>query len=41
MIDIRRSEVLWLGEFNGDPGTSDSGSLLATLANNIAEQLAP
>jgi hypothetical protein len=41
MIDIRRSEVLWLGEFNGDPGTSDSGALLATLANNVAEQLAP
>lgn len=41
MIDIRRSDVLWLGEFMGDPGTSDSGSLLATLANAVAEQLAP
>ena len=41
MIDIRRSEVLWLGEFSGDPGASDSGSLLATLANEVAEQLAP
>jgi hypothetical protein len=41
MIDIRRSDVLWLGEFTGDPGTSDSGSLLATLANAIAAQLAP
>ncbi len=40
MIDIRRSDVLWLGEFMGDPGTSDSGSLLATLANRMAEQLA-
>lgn len=40
MIDIRRSDVLWLGEFVGDPGTSDSGSLLATLANRMAEQLA-
>jgi hypothetical protein len=41
MIDIRRSEVLWLGEFSGDPGASDSGALLATLANKVAEQLAP
>ncbi|MBT8478480.1 MAG: hypothetical protein KJO06_06155 [Gemmatimonadetes bacterium] len=41
MIDIRRSDVLWLGEFVGDPGTSDSGSLLATLANQVAEKLAP
>ena len=41
MIDIRRSDVLWLGEFTGDPGTSDSGSLLATLANRVAEKLAP
>jgi hypothetical protein len=41
MIDIRRSDVLWLGEFSGDPGTSDSGALLATLANKVAEQLAP
>ena len=40
MIDIRRSEVLWLGEFSGDPGAADSGSLLATLANEVAEQLA-
>jgi hypothetical protein len=41
MIDIRRSDVLWLGEFYGDPGTADSGSLLATLASRVAEQLAP
>jgi hypothetical protein len=41
MIDIRRSDVLWLGEFTGDPGPSDSGSLLATLANEVAEKLAP
>jgi len=41
MIDIRRSDVLWLGEFTGEAGASDSGSLLATLANRIAEQLAP
>jgi hypothetical protein len=41
MIDIRRSDVLWLGEFSGDPGPSDSGSLLATLANEVAEKLAP
>lgn len=41
MIDIRRSDVLWLGEFTGDPGPADSGALLATLANRVAEQLAP
>ena len=41
MIDIRRSDVLWLGEFTGEAGASDSGSLLATLANRVAEQLAP
>jgi len=41
MVDIRRSDVLWLGEFTGDPGTPDSGSLLATLANRMAELLAP
>jgi hypothetical protein len=41
MVDIRRSDVLWLGEFTGDPGSSDSGSLLATLANRMAELLAP
>lgn len=40
LVDIRRSDVLWLGEFSGDPGAPDSGSLLATLANNMAEQLA-
>jgi hypothetical protein len=41
MIDIRRSDVLWLGEIAGDPGTTDSGSLLATLANRTAARLAP
>jgi hypothetical protein len=41
MVDIRRSDVLWLGEFEGDPGSADSGSLLATLANRMAAQLAP
>jgi hypothetical protein len=41
MVDIRRSDVLWLGEFSGDPGAPDSGSLMATLANRVAEQLAP
>ncbi len=41
MIDIRRSDVLWLGEFVGEPGTADSGSLLATLASQVAAQLAP
>lgn len=41
MIDIRRSDVLWLGEFTGDPGPADSGSLLATLASRVAAQLAP
>ena len=41
MIDIRRSDVLWLGEITGDAGPSDSGSLLATLASKMAEKLAP
>lgn len=41
MIDIRRSDVLWLGEFVGEPGTADSGGLLATLASRVAAQLAP
>ncbi len=41
MIDIRRSDVLWLGEFVGDPGSADSGGLLATLASRVAAQLAP
>jgi hypothetical protein len=41
LIDIRRSAVMWLGEFDGDPGASESGSLLATLANRVAGQLAP
>jgi hypothetical protein len=41
LVDIRRSDVLWLGEFMGDPGTPESGSLLATLAARMAEQLAP
>lgn len=41
MIDIRRSDVLWLGEIEGDPGAPDSGSLLATLAGRVASGLAP
>jgi len=41
LVDIRRSDVLWLGEFAGDPGPADSGSLLATLAGRMAEKLAP
>jgi hypothetical protein len=41
LVDIRRSDVLWLGELTGDPGSEDSGSLLATLAGRMAEQLAP
>ena len=41
MVDVRRSDVLWLGEIAGDVGTSDSGSLLATLANQVASRLTP
>ena len=41
LIDIRRSDVLWLGEISGDPGPPDSGSLLATLAERVASRLAP
>lgn len=41
MVDVRSSDVLWLGEIPGDPGTSDSGSLLATLAARVAESLTP
>jgi len=41
LIDIRRSDVLWLGEIPGDPGPRDSGSLLATLADRVASGLAP
>ena len=41
MVDIRRSDVLWLGEIAGDAGTADSGSLLATLASQVAAQLTP
>lgn len=41
MVDVRRSDVLWLGEIAGDSGTSDAGSLLATLANEVAGQLTP
>jgi hypothetical protein len=41
MVDVRRSDVLWLGEIAGDVGTVDSGSLLATLAGRVAEQMTP
>ena len=41
MVDVRRSDVLWLGEIAGEPGPSGSGSLLATLANQVANQLTP
>ncbi len=41
MIDIRRSDVLWLGEITGEPGMASAGGLLATLADRVAVRLSP
>ena len=41
MIDIRMSQVVWWGEIAGDPGLADSPALLASLAEEVAEQVAP
>ena len=41
MIDIRMSSIVWWGEIAGDPGAEDSPALLATLAEKVAEQVAP
>lgn len=39
LIDIRRSEVLWHGEVQGDPAPIDSSALFATLAARLADWL--
>ena len=41
MIDIRMSSIVWWGEIAGDPGAEDSPALLASLAEKVAEQVAP
>ncbi len=41
MIDIRMSSIVWWGEIAGEPGAEDSPALLASLAEKVAEQVAP
>lgn len=41
MIDIRRSDVLWLGEIAGEATLPEAGGLLATLADRTAARLSP
>ncbi len=41
MIDIRMSKVVWWGEIAGRAGEADSPALLASLAERVAEQVAP
>ncbi len=41
MIDIRMSSIVWWGEIVSDPGAEDSPALLASLAENVASQVAP
>lgn len=41
MIDIRMSSIVWWGEVVSDPGAEDSPALLASLAENVAAQMAP
>ncbi|MBK5097352.1 MAG: hypothetical protein JJE01_06190 [Gemmatimonadetes bacterium] len=41
MIDIRMSSIVWWGEIVSDQGAEDSPALLASLAENVAAQVAP
>lgn len=41
IIDVRRSAVMWHGIIEGEPGEATSRSLLTTLAQRVARQLAP
>ena len=41
MIDIRMSSIVWWGEIVSDQGAEDSAALLASLAENVAAQVAP
>jgi hypothetical protein len=41
MIDIRSSAIAWYGEIAGDPAPPDSPALLATLAERVADLVAP
>ncbi len=41
IIDVRRSAVMWHGIIEGEPGEATSRSLLTTLAQRVASQLAP
>lgn len=41
LIDIRSSTVVWHGEIEGLPAPADSPALLATLAERVAERVAP
>ena len=41
MIDIRMSSIVWWGEIASEAGSVDSPALLASLAEKVAEQVAP
>lgn len=41
MIDIRMSSIVWWGEIVSAQGAEDSPALLASLAENVAAQVAP
>ncbi|MCL7936837.1 MAG: hypothetical protein M8844_01660 [marine benthic group bacterium] len=41
MIDIRSSTIVWWGEIVGEPGKADSPALTASLAERVAEAVAP
>jgi hypothetical protein len=41
MIDIRSSTIVWWGEIAGEAGDADSPALTASLAERVAEAVAP
>ncbi len=41
MIDIRSSTIVWWGEIVGEAGTADSPALTASLAERVADAVAP
>ena len=41
MIDIRSSRIVWWGEIAGEAGKADSPALTASLAERVAEAVAP
>jgi hypothetical protein len=41
MIDIRSSTIVWWGEIAGEAGVADSPALTASLAERVAEAVAP